>query len=672
MEKQLRLIEMDADTRIIPDPHRRSPAVWIQELRVLRELSDAEEHLVRRVVLHRGMNILWAKPADGETEGTGLFEDSLSGHAAGKTTFCRFLRHILGEAHFGDELLRAEVRVRFPRGWVVAHVFIDDDPWVVCRPFAVGAHPFALRTSIIAEALDPDAQRLDFDKYLDALASAALRDLPVRQFSASRGPILWDHVLPWIARDQECHFDRLIEWRDASTDSRSPQLDATERHLLLRALLKLVSDEEDRERRENEERLSRRKAIRAELPKLAHQSQVDRERLRVELGGELPPVEDGLFREACDNAIEELATALRAQQRDEVGEPAIRALEGALETAIREEGAQAAVVRNITRELEDKRAELQSLRGTITEAQRLAFKESLGPSSGFCNVPVDVAREAGCPVVSSRPAQFVQAYAEKGLDERAEMVERILRSLEGRLREEQAELTSRSRETQAARYAVATARRTQKETIRHATGLEAHISNLRRLAGYVASARTDEEQLKAEDLQLEAAIGRSNRRQEELRMAATQAMRAFSEKFDYFICALLGREVVGRASFSGRDIGLTVFCRGERRSSAIRIVKNLAFDLTALVRSIEGYGCHPRILIHDGPRASDMSADLYRKLFRLVRMIEGCGGEGTEPAFQYIVTTTEPPAVELQRPPWLLDPVLDAAIPEKRFLGVDL
>lgn len=47
-------------------------------------------------------------------------------------------------------------------------------------------------------------------------------------------------------------------------------------------------------------------------------------------------------------------------------------------------------------------------------------------------------------------------------------------------------------------------------------------------------------------------------------------------------------------------------------------------------------------------------------------------GTPAAPAFQYIFTATEPPAELLNKRPWLLDPVLDAAVEEGRLLGIDI
>jgi hypothetical protein len=81
-----------------------------------------------------------------------------------------------------------------------------------------------------------------------------------------------------------------------------------------------------------------------------------------------------------------------------------------------------------------------------------------------------------------------------------------------------------------------------------------------------------------------------------------------------------------------------------------------------------GDGHHPRFLVHDSPRESDLDPSIYRSLFAVVSDLEN----GEESAFQHIVTTTEPPPGSLNRAPWRLDPVLDARLAETRFLGIDL
>ncbi|MGH7623733.1 MAG: hypothetical protein ACREOJ_00250, partial [Gemmatimonadaceae bacterium] len=94
MKAQLELIERPAPRAPQPAPDRRDAVVWISRLSVLRKLDHAPEHLIRDIKLRRGLNIIWTPPA--ATQAGALFEPGLAGHTAGKTTFCRFLRHALG------------------------------------------------------------------------------------------------------------------------------------------------------------------------------------------------------------------------------------------------------------------------------------------------------------------------------------------------------------------------------------------------------------------------------------------------------------------------------------------------------------------------------------------------------------------------------------------------
>jgi hypothetical protein len=100
-------------------------------------------------------------------------------------------------------------------------------------------------------------------------------------------------------------------------------------------------------------------------------------------------------------------------------------------------------------------------------------------------------------------------------------------------------------------------------------------------------------------------------------------------------------------------------------------LKILIFDLAALISSVEGRGFHPRFLIHDGPREADMAADLYQKIFLLAHELELASTIST-PSFQYIVTTTEPPPVDLQDSKSRLDPILDASTKGGRLFKEDL
>lgn len=674
MAQQLAFNGDGADRQIVVDKSRSAPAVWVAELLVLRELSADESKVVRRILLRRGMNILWAREPAGQRQRQ-LFEDSISGHSAGKTTFCRFLRHVLGEPHFGDEQLRAEIRRDFPNGWIAGLVNVNGVPWAVYRPIGIGAHPFAVRHTTLQNALADEATREPLDSYRCALESAIAVSAGSDWMNARADLVRWDHILPWLSRDQDCHFSDLTTWRDPTSDSDSPQLDTSDRQLLLRAMLGLISDAEDSERRANDERNARRRSIGGRRPALLHQAGIDRRRLEQAFGKELPPFDDGLFGEAVNAEIREYEKReLQRNQGDIESYSAERLaqLEEDLEAAVQREVEATTALNDLRRALSSRTDALDALQGKVAEEKRQELLDDLGPSGSFCNVPIEMAQESGCPLAASRPIQFGSQAASVGLDEQVSQLRRFIANLEARVSAAQSTVAPLHASTQQIRRDLFEARRSFTAEANRLADIRSQVSHLRRLAKDAHQAWRQATDIDREDSDLKEAIDKSYKLQDTLREQLARDLASFSSRFDHFISALMGESVQGRVVFAGRDIDLKVFHRGERRSAAIKILRNIAFDLTALTFSMEGRGFHPRFLVHDGPREADMSPGLYRKVFLLVRMLEQCHTPDDQPAFQYVITTTEAPPDDMQCEPWIIEPILDAADPGKRFLGVDL
>ncbi|MEO7328828.1 MAG: hypothetical protein ABI193_09640, partial [Minicystis sp.] len=229
------------------DPRRQHPVFWVSRLLLLREPRLDEDSVIQDMRLRRGLNILWAPPSPLGTAGENL--GRLSGHSAGKTTFCRMIRYLLGEARFGTTRAQERIRERIHDGWVVGEVMINEERWAVGRPFARGLHPFAVRGARAEEAL---GTRGGYQDFLSALESAVVGPLPVKQLPHARAPITWDLVLTWLARDQEARFAGLLEWRATASESESPSPVALDRYEVVRALLDLVSDDESALQRKSE------------------------------------------------------------------------------------------------------------------------------------------------------------------------------------------------------------------------------------------------------------------------------------------------------------------------------------------------------------------------------------------------------------------------------------
>ena len=74
-------------------PRDPEPLFWIREIRLLAKWGAEGTDEIRRINLRKGLNVIWSPPreiVDNE-------DQRISGHASGKTTFCRMLRYVLGD-----------------------------------------------------------------------------------------------------------------------------------------------------------------------------------------------------------------------------------------------------------------------------------------------------------------------------------------------------------------------------------------------------------------------------------------------------------------------------------------------------------------------------------------------------------------------------------------------
>jgi len=403
METQTRFPSFLPERQIKPAADKPEAGVWMRELRILRELQPGEEFIARRVELRRGLNVIWAHPAPPSEDDT-LFENVLQGHTAGKTTFCRMLRYALGEDHFGDEALRDAIRnsEALRKGWVVAEVHVQQVRWVVGRPFEIGPHPFAIKDASIDTLFNPGTERGNFDAYRDALNAATVGNLPVKELPDTETELKWLDLLAWLSRDQECRLSHLLEWRHSASDSGATKHDRDARELLVRSVLNIVSEQENKELAENERLLAKKEKARREAPLLRHQAKADRKFLEERFGASLPDFSDGLFADAVQVPLNALAAEVK-RKRDALPSPEhIKALQKAYTDAVGAESRAAAELSTARNLLNAEQASLQAAQQNKSgESHRKLFDE-LPPSSRYCNVPIEEALASGCELAKIR------------------------------------------------------------------------------------------------------------------------------------------------------------------------------------------------------------------------------------------------------------------------------
>ena len=558
---------------------------------------------------------------------------------------------MLGDGSFAPDGVKRRIRSKLPNAWVTAEIFVGDVPWIVARPLGIGPRSFYLRDRTIEHVADTSAERGEYKEFVEALAKETTESLSSKKFPSTDKDkaVGWEHVLPWLIRDQDCRFADFLEWRHSASGSEAPALNAEERQFLVRTVLGLVSDAERVELQRNAQLVASKDEAARTAPLLRHQADTDRQRLLSVFGKDLPLVATPLFGSMARAELEarraDLAKRKQALEKSDRQEE----IRTALEDAKDHHGA-------LKEKLKSAEERLESVQGTVSQLAgtgQSGLLATLPPARDFCNVPLRVAHENGCPLAVGRPVDITgkrseRAAAEELADERTvalvlqQEVARIQKEIEAA---EQATVKAR-RELLAASTAYVEAQ----GKLREERAKQDHVGQLIEAAESAAkdaASKTDSIKSFIRDTE------ESYARQDKIREANRAAIHRFSARFDYLVRALIGDQVTGRVEASGRSLSLTVDERGERDSTAIATVKLLAFDLAAVVASIEGDGVFPRFLVHDGPREADMAPDVYERLFLLAQEIEKCF-KG-EPAFQYIVTTTTtPPEKFIERnAPWL-------------------
>lgn len=651
-----------------PDTGRQSPTLWVREIGIFKALEEGSE--VRRITLRTGLNILWAKPEE-ERGPVRLYEPGLSGHASGKTTFCRMLRHILGERHFANELVTRGIREHFPGGWVLGEVFINDNLWLVGRPFTLGSHPFCVRGLTINDYLRDRPAVLSFQLYLEELERATVNSLSIKTLPKSGERAQWSHLLQWLARDQECRFIQITDWRSKLSRSDSPELAVDDQHSLMRAVVGVLGEEERGEIERNAKLNKEKEAAMAEAPVLRRQAQTDHRRLEKALGRELPTPDDPLLVQSVRTELAESLSQTESEIANIDNNDKLLSLQGAYEAAIKKSAEVDTELRLLKERMGVLDTKLRLHQRKRSEQSARDFEARLPPGTGYCRVPIEEAKRKGCALALDQPRDITSESILRSIEELGGEIEQ---EIEGLSQRESAlgEQLKQSKQQEQAVHGRLMRLRTELASKRHELyNRRSELLDRIKLAERAYDAWTQAVKLTRRIEDMEAAIDSSRKTQERYRESNKKAVGDLSLFYREIVRAVLGNSVSGAIHLSGRDFACKVERNGDVSSGAIDTIKILAFDLAALAASVSGHGNHPRFLLHDSPREADMAPLTYKRLFLWARQLEEAF-DGRPYNFQYIITTTEAPPAELQTEPWLLDPVLDASRPERRLLGVDL
>ena len=656
MPRQLELLKCSG-LEIQPEANRSEPRLWIRRLVIWSEPGV----VLREIRLRPGLNIIWA-PDPSDRPG-GSEEQDAPGHGSGKTLFCRLLRYCLGEDRFAPLEQRENIVAAFPNGLVGAEIIVNGTPWAVVRPIGTTRKHFALRDTAV-DAVNIDAVSTGMDPLLEAVARTILTDEVAALVPGADRLNAWLVALAWLARDQECRFDKPLDWRSVDSDSGSParKLSGQQHLVALRAFVGALNPEETKLRAEVAEIETQRDQADREATQRAREADRLRARLIAELGqssDDLPPGRMAI-EPLRNDAIRQLAKLSQVDSHENLSDVE-RLRSAADEARLRVEDLNTTLAVVNARIPEIKKL-IARIKGEIPggSARAVAAEQ---PVCEICEVPIDRALAEGCslshklpdPVAAKRRIEHLeQQHTEESNRLQSTLIER-----DGLIKERHPAQRTHESMTMTLRAA---------ERMRDAKSDAWYRS--RRLiddADRLDELLVDQEQIRSRCSELDHKSQGKRDQAGSFRDTRATTFNRLSHFFDAILGELLGPDATGRVSLDGNGLKLSVELGGERSTAAIDSLMVIAFDLAAMCMSIEGQAHQPAFLIHDSPREADLGLSIFQRLFSVVRSLEDIGDR---PLLQYIITTTTSPPSELQTKPWTV--VTFGGFGEERLLKRDL
>lgn len=626
----------DPATTIAVEEARAEPRVWVRRLILWGKPGEP----IREVPLRRGLNIIWSP--DPGADAAELGRQNGSGHGAGKTLFCRLLRYCLGEDAFANEELRGRIGAAFPEGLVGAEFSIAGATWGVVRPLGTTRKILA-GEGTPEELLSAEGRGVGTSPLLEAISGKVLGRGIDEHMPGDKEWRSWLLALAWLARDQECRFGHLLDWRHPDADSRSPAsgLSKDEHLTAVRLLLRAMTVEEIQTKRKLDWAGAQRLRLEREVAYLTHGAERMGRSLAAAMSIDpaLLTVETLAVGTIEKRAKDDLRHAEVQLAQDDT-DAEVPALRSKLEEVLR----QLAIVGSLQQRSEGlvelQQEQMKALRGERANIAGEEIKARLGPVCPVCSVPIEEALAKGCGLSHVLPdREQIKLERERVAEQLAacehaidqyqrqlrenESIRRTLEDGEANLREQIGDSDGRTR---ALRHQRRSEWLAAAKVAEDAGRLQATHNELGLLRQQIGSLEQSEESLR-EDLQAH-------------RQGHAETLARLGKLFEYVCRALLGSETDASLSLTGQGLRADVQVGG----TAMESLKAVAFDVAAMLMSIEGRASLPAFLIHDSPREADLGLSHYHRLFRLIAKLETLG---PLPPFQYIVTTTTSPPNEM-------------------------
>lgn len=631
---------------------RLEPKLWVKEFAVFKSFETREE--LRRITLRPGLNIVWARDA----------ASGASGHAAGKSTFARMLRYLLGDATYGSDDFKTSLRVKLPDACIVGEVYVDGVPWLIVRPLARSGYHWSAKEKTWDALFDESTKHQDFQEFTDALAEAFISPLASVNFPGTERKIEWGYLLQWLTRDQDARYAHLLEWRPGGSDGTEGRiLGAGEKTNLVRMVLGLLTDDEQKLQRSHAELLTEQKDLDGEIPKLNY----SRDRALAGLKEVFPELTGkqvdfatvlGARKDQLQTQVDELTKALtEANRHDGAGDilPARLAAQTAKREFLKGDLDERSLV------LRRLRLNLSHQNGQLSQEEFQKQSAALGDMPGKCSNSLEMAHKFRCPIAPALMRDELQdARLQQAKSVAVDIAEQI-----NFLDQERQPIAKQHQDAVLEEVKIQTeVNKLRNAHIETRHRLLKELTDARTLLESVARALSDQEDIhikRARLKKLATEINESSKNLAAKRKDTSKQLSKLSAEYSKVASHLLQQTVRGEVQFHSDEIVPSLNYDGDMSSAALVTLRLLIFDLACLAGSAGPFPLHPGFLLHDSPREADLSAVIYRRIFSFI------AGERENEAVQYIIATTESPPEDRQSEPWLTCE-LSSAEPGQRFL----
>ncbi|MDP5281420.1 hypothetical protein Q9Q95_21015 [Sphingomonas sp. DG1-23] len=620
------------------------PRLWIRRLVIWRA---ADEPPIRDISLRPGLNIVWSPDAEGE--------DGHMGHGGGKTSFCRLIRYCLGEDSYGADAQRQRIANSLPDAHVGAEIMLDGELWNVIRPIGAGAgtgRHYAQAGGSLDGLAWGDLPNSTISPLRKAIASAVMPAAAPHMPVGSSLDDAWEATLAWLTRDQECRLLDILDWRAPETQSRSPSrnMSKPDRVRVIRLLLKALQQDEIGALRRAQEHKRRAEEAARRKQRI--------EWVRDDVARDLADIFGGDPAEATTPdfwAVKATAGASAEQLR---ADPEIdqRLQEAATLVAEKEGG---------LRSIEDRLIEIDAALPEVLSRIRM-FDDQIPRAA----LSVEDASDPLCPTcgqsVPPEAQTFIdqqQAFLESLREDHVKAIGRrqALLAEQQSLKPDLGLARQRLEQAKATHKALEQAAAESREALASATG---YVTLTKRYPEYLAEITKHEAEFQHET----AAEVRERSSAAAMRLAAQGVVARLSALFGATVSFLVPEGAEASVQLNESGIQPIISLHGDLTTAAVDSLKVVAFDLAALLLTMEGKTELPGFWLHDSPREADLGLAIYHRIFDLALWLE----EQTDgPQFQYIVTTTTAPPEKLKAAPWTILK-LSSAPRESRLLRRDL